>query len=255
MGNYGLNVKLSKDKKQRVGQVTLKYGIPLERLFEKFAERGFFMRSAKTKSNRYVGRRQDKWLFVWSDREVINRFNSVIRGIQYYYSASTQKSVLDRLWTAFKQSAALTISHRHKKRSAKWALKTYGRTLCIPAEGNKKEVCLLQPKSDRKMYFRKGDINKMLVNVEGIPIPTTLTAVASASELECSIPNCTLRASEWHHIKHRKKYKGSSRQKSISAYFAKQIPLCINHHNLIHSGKYDGPSLRKLPGYTPSDFE
>jgi len=63
-GNYNFNLRFSKDKKQIVGQVTLKYGIPLERLFERFAEKGFFMKSAKTKSNRYVGRRQDKWLFL-----------------------------------------------------------------------------------------------------------------------------------------------------------------------------------------------
>jgi hypothetical protein len=32
------------------------------------------------------------------------------------------------------------------------------------------------------------------------------------------------------------------------------VPLCLSHHQLVHSGKYDGPSIRKLPGYTPSDF-
>ncbi len=254
-GNYDLNLRFSKDRKQRVGQVTLKYGIPLESLFERFSEKGFFMKSARTKSNRYVGRRQDKWLFLENDREVINRFNSVIRGIQYYYSASTQKSVLDRFWTALKKSAALTIAHRHKKRSASWAFKVYGKELCVPAEGNYKKVCLLQPKSDGKISFKKGDISKMLIKVEGVSIPTTLTAIASASELDCAVPNCTLRASEWHYLKHRKKYKGSSRKKSISTYFAKQIPLCTNHHKLIDAGKYDGPSLRKLPGYAPSDFQ
>lgn len=36
---------------------------------------------------------------------------------------------------------------------------------------------------------------------------------------------------------------------------AKQIPICKRHHNLIHLGKYDGPSLRKLKGFTPEDFE
>jgi hypothetical protein len=86
-------------------------------------------------------------------------------------------------------------------------------------------------------------------------LPITLTAVCSASELDCAIPNCTLKASEWHHIKHRKRIKGNQRQKSLYAYTAKQIPLCKSHHLLVHSGKYDGPSLRKLPGYTPSDFD
>jgi hypothetical protein len=50
--------------------------------------------------------------------------------------------------------------------------------------------------SDKKLTFRKGELSKMMVKIEGIPIPTTLTAVASAHELECAIPNCTLRAEE-----------------------------------------------------------
>ena len=59
-GNYGLNLRWSKGNKQRVGMVTLKYGVPLLNLLERFAERGFLQRSAKTNSQRFVGRRQDK---------------------------------------------------------------------------------------------------------------------------------------------------------------------------------------------------
>jgi hypothetical protein len=44
--------------------------------------------------------------------------------------------------------------------------------------------------------FRKGILSKMLVKVEGVPIPITLGAIASAHELECSVPNCTLKADE-----------------------------------------------------------
>jgi hypothetical protein len=62
-------------------------------------------------------------------------------------------------------------------------------------------------------------------------------------------------AAEWHYIRHRKKIRGPEGKRAISAYFAKQIPLCLAHHRLVHSGKYDGPSLRKLKGYTPSDFD
>jgi len=104
--------------------------------------------------------------------------------------------------------------------------------------------------------FKTGQtLNDMLVIPEGVPLPVTLTAVCSAKELDCAVPNCTLKAEQWHHIKHRKKLKGNKVLKRISAYTAKQIPLCKNHHGLVHSGKYDGPSLRKLPGYTPSDFD
>jgi hypothetical protein len=82
-----------------------------------------------------------------------------------------------------------------------------------------------------------------------------LTAIVSAKELSCSITNCGRMAEEWHHIRHRKKIKGDDKQRKISAYTAKQIPLCLFHHNQVHSGKYDGPSLRKLKGYVPADFD
>jgi len=95
----------------------------------------------------------------------------------------------------------------------------------------------------------------MLINPKGVPLPITLSAIISASELNCAIPNCTLKATEWHHVKHRKRIKGDHRQRTIYAYTAKQIPLCNNHHSLVHNGKYDGPSIRKLPGYTSSDFD
>jgi hypothetical protein len=36
---------------------------------------------------------------------------------------------------------------------------------------------------------------------------------------------------------------------------SKQIPLCKNHHKAVHNGTYGGPSLRKLPGFTPGDFD
>lgn len=36
----------------------------------------------------------------------------------------------------------------------------------------------------------------MLVKPTGVPVPTTLAAVVSASELNCSIPNCPNQAAE-----------------------------------------------------------
>ena len=257
-GNYGFNVKWRTNKDgstQRVGDVVLKFGIPLERLFERYADRGFFQKVKNKKSEKFVGRRVDKWLFLDSEYEIIQRFNSVVRGIKYYYSCSTYRSVLDRFWHNLKRSAALTIAHKNKKRSAKWAFDKFGKDLIVTNKNGDKKVSFLMPSADGKIKFANGNVNHMLVVPQGVPLPITLNAVCSASDLDCAIPNCTLKASEWHHIKHRKKIKGNRNQKSLYAYTAKQIPLCKNHHLIVHSGKYDGPSLRKLPGYTPSDFD
>lgn len=254
-GNYGFNVKWTKEKSQRVGDVVLKFAIPLERLFQRFTDRGFFQLVKNKRSSKYVGRRQDKWLFLNTDYEVLLRYNSVIRGIQNYYSASTYRSVLDRFWHTMRRSAALTLAHRHKKRSAKWAFSRFGTELTVTNPKNGKVINMLMPKVGEKIKFGTGQLNYMLAIPKGISIPISLTAICSAKELKCAIPNCTLQAEHWHHIKHRKKIKGNSIQRAIYAYTAKQIPLCANHHKLVHAGKYDGPSLRKMHGYIPSNFD
>lgn len=254
---HGLNTKW--DGHRRQGGTYLFFSVPLKKLFERFTDRGFFqlVSTSKGKETKYVGRRQDKWLFLKTDAEIIQRFNLVIRGVSNYYSGSTQKSVLDRLWTTFKRSAALTLAHKHKKRSAKWAFEKYGSQLSITVKKEGKgdnTISLFMPKSS-PVTWGKQNLSSMLVRPAGIPIPVTLTAVCSAKELNCCIPNCTLKADEWHHIKHRSKIKGNVRLKAITAYVSKQIPLCKNHHKAVHNGTYGGPSLRKLPGFTPGDFD
>lgn len=98
-----------------------------------------------------------------------------------------------------------------------------------------------------------GDVNSISVlSPASKAYGSTYNVIKKASDLECCIPGCNAQAAEWHHIKHRKRYgKGmlSGKKKSEVLVFARQIPVCKLHHNLIHSGKYDGPSLRKIGGY------
>lgn len=117
---YGLNTKFGIDSvgaTRRIEGSRLNFSVPLERLFSRFAERGFFMKAKWGSKDRMVGRRQDKWLFLPSDQDVIHRFNSVLYGIKNYYAGSTQQSVLSRFYFTLRKSAALTLAHRHKKRS------------------------------------------------------------------------------------------------------------------------------------------
>jgi retron-type reverse transcriptase len=251
-GDYKFNVKWKEDKSQK--KVMLNFAVPLERLFQRFADRSFFQRVKTKKSFKFIGKRVDNWLFLKNEYEIILRFNTVIKGIQYYYSGSTYRSTLDRFWRAMKKSAALTLAHKFKKKSAKWALSKFGSELIVVNPKNGNEIRLLMP-TVGEHKFKDGELNYMLIIPKSVPLPRTLSSVASAKELGCAIPNCTQKAKEWHHVKHRKRIKGNSIQRSINAYLAKQIPLCADHHHLVHNGKYDGPSIRKLPGYTPSNFD
>lgn len=105
--------------------------MPLEKLFQCFAECGFFQKAKKKSANKYVGRRQDKWLYLKNDAAVVYKFNSVFRNIANYYSSSTQQRILSRFYYALKKSAALTIAHRNSKKHASWTLKKYGKNMVI----------------------------------------------------------------------------------------------------------------------------
>lgn len=58
--NYDTNIKWTKERNRRIGDPTLRFGIPLEKLFRRFAERGFFQLVKNRKTARFVGRRMDK---------------------------------------------------------------------------------------------------------------------------------------------------------------------------------------------------
>ena len=102
----------------------------------------------------------------------------------------------------------------------------------------------------RKWQVGKGDINDITRKRDvGFAYPQTMTMVQSAKDLQCAIPACGNQAVQWHHIKHRRKIKGVGHAKAHVLAAARQIPVCRKHHDAIHSGKYDGPSLKKLSGY------
>jgi group II intron reverse transcriptase/maturase len=260
---YGLNIKWTTDnlgRNRRNKSARLNFSIPLEKLFLRYSERGFLQKATKKSTNKFVGKRQDKWVFFTNDEAIIHRFNSVLRGIANYYSGSTQQSVLNRLYYALKKSASLTIAHRNSKKYANWTLKKYGKDMVIKTitkDEKEKIVKLFMPKTQKMKWHNspKGQLNNVLVVPTGVPNLKTLNVVCSAKNLPCAIPNCPNKANDWHHIKHRKRIKGTELQKKITAYIAKQIALCKKHYLLIHNGMYDGPSLRKLKGYSPRDFD
>ena len=248
------NTRWKKGKFLKVCNCALHFRIPLQNLFQCFAKWGFFQQVNHRKSFKFVGRRQDKWLFFKNAYEIIHRFNSVIRGVERYYSCATQKNALVKFWHILKRSAALTLAHKFNKRNVSWAFHKFGKNLTV-----------INPKSGKGIYLHKlrtgvcrfdsCELSHFFSIWHNTSMPITLNTVRSVEDLDCAIPNCTLRGSRWYYIKHRKRLKNTKYKKVISSYFAKQILLCVPHYKLVHIGLYDGPSLRRLPGYIPRNFD
>jgi hypothetical protein len=223
--------------------------------------KGFFQIAKKGKNIKYVARRVDKWIFLPDDFEVVKRFNAVMRGITNYYCGTEYPSALYELWELFRRSLALTLAHRHKKRTAKAGFQKWGRDLVVNYDVQKKgktesrsvsfEVPAINFGKFKRPEALQGELSWLMRSTtpQGAVFPKTLSSIVSASELPCSIPHSPNKANEWHHVTSRKRAKRKNKRAIEVAYNVRQIPVCSAHHALITAGKYDGPSLRKLLAY------
>lgn len=170
-------------------------------LIKSYAEKGFFQIAKKGKNVKYVARRVDKWIFLSGDFEVVKKFNSVMRGIANYYCGIDCPSALYELWELFRRSLALSLAHRHKKRSAKSSFQKWGKDLIIKYEVKKKDQ-----KETKEIKFEIPDITYgkfkpsgakegQFVWLNSFTIPKgrsfskSLSSMVKASELSCSIPS------------------------------------------------------------------
>lgn len=249
--------------KQRHLSNRIKFSIPTQKLIKKYAGKGYLQKAKKGKNQKYVARRVDKYLYLVGDNVIINRFNSISRGLANYYSGSEYPSALYELFELLRRSCALTLAHRHKMRSAKSAFTRWGKDLTVKyTVTNKKKESIEKSVSFELPVvstgkWKSGNLNEFLSNADpkGTPLPKTLSGIISASELDCCIPKCPNKAAQWHHVSNRKRNKRrSSSEALVAAYESKQVPVCLAHHILITNGKYDGPSLRKMSGFNSTNF-
>ena len=248
------NVTVASSGPSRTTRTRLMFSVPVSKLFKKYADKGFFTKARKGTVDKYVARRQDKWLYL-KPYFIVQRYNSVVRGLINYYSGSERLMDTYHVIYGLRRSAALTLAHHKKRTSAQWAFKTWGSNLKVELPCSSatkvKSVEFFFPSLEKRNY-RWGSLNINEVSgkvISGFPLAKTMTLVKAAKELQCSIPNCYNQASDWHHIRHRRKVAGSGSEKSFQVVHARQIPVCKKHHRDIHMGTYDGVNLKKIHGY------
>ena len=247
-----ITVRNGPDESQRRTRTGLKFTIPIERLFRKYAEKGFFQKPSRGKTKRLVARYQTKYVFM-HPYHIVQRYNSLIRGLVNYYSGSERLSDLHKFFHELRRSAALTIAHYHKESSAKKMFIKYGKTLKVRIGEGQQIVEYLMPSlamREHQWRWNAGQVNEISLNkILSISVPKTMAMVQQAKDLTCAIPDCGSKAAEWHHVKHQRKIGGKGVKRAMVLHSARQIPVCKRHHHLIHKGAYDGPSLKKLPAY------
>lgn len=221
-------------KATAINQVQLR--IPVEELLQRAVERGYVSPRKDGKSYRATSCRK---LASLSDRDIVVRFSSIIRGLVQYYCAANQYSDLWSVVSIYRKSCALTLADKHKLKTAAKAYKRYGPRLKIKDPLNPQNtVELYYPESLKTTSnFRVGKphIHTQLLIQDSIQGSHKQNIKTSNI---CQYPGCSeTQGLEAHHlnpIKNIDKRDLTPFELSLRKKKRKTITLCREHHMLIH---------------------
>jgi hypothetical protein len=137
---------------------------PVELLLKRAVEKQY----AKQKANGTVRATSCRKLASLSEKELVIRYSSIIRGILKYYSCVNQRSDLWPVVYLYRKSCALTLADKLKMRTAAQVFKRFGPKLKIKDEIQKTTAELFYPDSLKtQIKFKRG---KADINVQNLCI-------------------------------------------------------------------------------------
>jgi len=187
--------------------------------------------------------------------QIINYFNSRIRGILNYYSCVHNRNELWSIVRFLNYSCALTLARKYKLKSLAKTFKRFGRDLKFINEKGKEykifrpDNLRMLPENERFRVNENTNIDQLLSQSWSNSL--TLTQF----DEPCAICG-TLDNIEIHHMRTVKDVRVKTRTYTqwVGAFRRKSMPLCKEHHHLLHAGKltrYDINRLSKYKGKIP----
>ena len=216
---------------------------PILELLIKLKERGFVKRNKKGeffpigKSN----------CIPLTHPQILNYFNSRIRGILNYYSCVHNRNELWSVVRFLNYSCALTLARKFKLKTLAKTFKKFGRDLEFVNKLGKKykifrlDNLRLSPINERFRVNEIYDIDQLLSQ--------TWSNSLTRSQFDEPCVICgTLDNIEMHHIKSVNSVRVKTRTyvQWTGAFHRKSIPLCKEHHILLHAGKLFHEDATKL---------
>jgi group II intron reverse transcriptase/maturase len=182
---------------------------------------------------------------------IVNYLKSVFRGLSNYYVFCDNWYDTKSLYDYFgRYCVAMTLAHKTKSKVPK-IFKKYGWELTLKSENDKVIASYGKFKS---VTFRKQRFTRQS-SIQGKDVDILLKSNLKIAKMHMIRWRCVICQSpaEMHHLKHVRKVLNKKVPNSFNAYLEamrivnrKTLPVCKEHHNMIHRGEYDGTSLKNL---------
>jgi nicotine oxidoreductase len=212
--------------------------VPIRKLVERLHRKGFCDSEGFPSSKK-------AWVALDAD-QIIRLYNSILHGLLNYYRFADNFAALSRIQYILRFSLAKTLAHKYR-RSMKAMLKKHGRNLHFQWK--------LSDGRDREISFAENTDWQVKTDAfADNPADPDLLAwqVTLRTKSKLGFP-CLICGSErdvnMHHVRHIRKMevrKSSGFLAIMRALNRKQVPVCRECHLKIHSGEYDGISLKDL---------
>ena len=214
--------------------------IPLARLRDKLKGKGMINEKGRPKA---IGR-----LIYLPDREIILRYNAIMRGIINYYIIAENRSELNEAIYIIRSSLIHTLAAKHRQSTTK-IMNKYGKNpkVEIKKEEGDKIIMFDPPRSlsAASLNSKYGERREKLIDPMRY-IDFDIKETNYLLERPCYICGSKEKV-EMHHLRRLKDTKDKGTLIKIMAKMnRKTIPVCRNCHMKIHKGEYDGMSLKEL---------
>lgn len=217
---------------------------PIKILLDKLKDRGF----VKARNKEYYPISVSK-LIALDHADIVNYYNSIIRGIINYYSFVDNKMSLSSVVRYLRYSCGLTLAKKYKLRTLKAAFSEYGENLACKNTG----ISIIRRDMRKTGFFSKKK--------EEVPNLDKILAMSWNNKLTksnihrtCAICNSSFEV-EMHHIRSVKDVRRRIKKEDATfaqwsgAFARKQIPLCKSHHTQYHRQELSKEQLDLISNY------
>jgi 5-methylcytosine-specific restriction endonuclease McrA len=216
---------------------------PISKLIKKLVEKNIVKWSSKTMSEDNLNPQPIlKWMNL-PVRDIILRYKMIWNGYLNYYSFTNNKPKLILIYWILRKSLAKTLAAKLNLKTVRKVYLKFGINISFRI-----------PNTDRVIDFSKPDLLPTPIDFKG---NTNFNEVLSVVDWNLRTINffnyvCASCGSnenlQVHHLKHIKTINVNLNgfDKQIAAINRKQITLCSKCHHSVHTGNYDGMSLKHL---------
>lgn len=189
-------------------------------------------------------------LINYSHADIVNFYNSKIRGLYAFYSFAGNRKRLNLIIWVLHSSCALTLAKKYKLKTQGAIFSKFGEHLECPETGIK----LFAPKTLRAVHDYK-DNSARTHDLSFLDISWAAKLTESNISKVCVLCGSSHNI-EMHHLRTVKDIKQKTRLGNASfsqwsgAFKRKQIPLCQYHHDQYHSGNLNFWDLKQISAFT-----